>query len=320
MTTKTDGDDGSEQIQGGDAIGTGNDARLALYDTINDKVDEGRGDELALVNDDDTTEPFQVAKEEIEDAVIVEQDPEVPAEPEPTPAPKVKIKVNGRELELTQEELIARAQKVEAADEYLRLAKERVKEPVNTPTVPSQEDLQRRQDEEDQALVRALQMGTVDEATDAIRKIREQSTRANPSLSRDDVVKTFDDRLAFQTAIQTFRTEYKDLVADPMLHKLVLERDEQLLQQGDTRPYIERYTEIGNEIREWRNKLVKDIHPAVNADGGNTKLEKKAGAPKVPTAAAGKSAPPAPQDDVDDNATDVIAAMQKSRGGPQWMR
>ena len=71
MTTKTDGDDGSEQIQGGDAIGTGNDARLALYDTINDKVDEGRGDELALVNDDDTTEPFQVAKEEIEDAVIV---------------------------------------------------------------------------------------------------------------------------------------------------------------------------------------------------------------------------------------------------------
>jgi hypothetical protein len=48
---------------------------------------------------------------------------EVRAEPEPQQPRKFKIKVNGKELELTEEELIARAQKTEAADEYFNDAK-----------------------------------------------------------------------------------------------------------------------------------------------------------------------------------------------------
>jgi len=68
---------------------------------------------------------------EFQDA-FVDQEPqadagqveEVHAEPEPQPQPrKIKIKVNGRELELTEEELIARAQMNEAADERLSEAK-----------------------------------------------------------------------------------------------------------------------------------------------------------------------------------------------------
>ena len=57
-----------------------------------------------------------------------------------------QLKVNGRELELTTDELIARAQKVEAADDYIKQAaqlyksaKEPAPEPRNS-AVPSLAD------------------------------------------------------------------------------------------------------------------------------------------------------------------------------------
>lgn len=50
------------------------------------------------------------------------------AEPEPAPPTKRKLKVRGKELELTDEELVAAAQKSLAADDYLDEAKAKLKE------------------------------------------------------------------------------------------------------------------------------------------------------------------------------------------------
>ena len=300
-------------------VGTGNDDRIARLNAIADQTDSERADEFANVNDDGTTEPFTVEAQQTEE----EQEEEgVQAEAAPTdaeaPAKKYRLKVNGRELELTEEELIARAQKIEAADEYLRQAAE-AKRRLEQPSVADPKVIQRHQDDEDLALVRAIQVGTEQEAVAALRKLREQSSSARPSLSRDDVSRTIDERLAFNTAIDRFSTEFNDVWTDPILKKLAFDRDAQLLKEGDTRSYWDRYEQIGGEIRSWRQSLT----PAAKQDASMAeRQERKAAAPKVPTATASVKSKPAKaeEDDTDDSPSSVIAAMAQRRGGPQWMR
>jgi len=302
-----------------EAVGTGNDDRIARLNAIADQTDSERADEFANVNDDGTTEPFTVEAQQTEQ----EQEEEgVQAEAAPTdaeaPAKKYRLKVNGRELELTEEELIARAQKIEAADEYLRQAAE-AKRRLEQPPAADPKVIQRHQDDEDLALVRAIQVGTEQEAVAALRKLREQSSSARPSLSRDDVSRTIDERLAFNTAIDRFSTEFNDVWTDPILKKLAFDRDAQLLKEGDTRSYWDRYEQIGGEIRSWRQSLT----PAAKQDASMAeRQERKAAAPKVPTATASVKSKPAKaeEDDTDDSPSSVIAAMAQRRGGPQWMR
>jgi hypothetical protein len=302
-----------------EAVGTGNDDRIARLNAIADQTDSERADEFANVNDDGTTEPFTVEAQQTEE----EQEEEgVQAEAAPTdaeaPAKKYRLKVNGRELELTEEELIARAQKIEAADEYLRQAAE-AKRRLEQPSAADPKVIQRHQDDEDLALVRAIQVGTEQEAVAALRKLREQSSSARPSLSRDDVSRTIDERLAFNTAIDRFSTEFNDVWTDPILKKLAFDRDAQLLKEGDTRSYWDRYEQIGGEIRSWRQSLT----PAAKQDASMAeRQERKAAAPKVPTATASVKSKPAKaeEDDTDDSPSSVIAAMAQRRGGPQWMR
>lgn len=316
-------DETEDSNASGETVGTGNDERIARLNAIADQADSERSEDFANVNDDGTTEPFQVESKsstEQADKEQAEQEPAAatPAE-EPVAEKRYKIKVNGKELELTESELIARASKIEAADDYLRRAKERAAPEPELPAGPTPEELQRRQDEEDRALVRAIQMGTEEEAAAALRKLREQAS-ARPSLSRDDVSRTIDERLAFNTAIEKFSSEYADVWTDPILKKIALDRDAQLLTQGDQRTYWDRYSQIGEEIRTWRQSLVpaaaKQEDPALAE-----KEQRKASAPKVPVAASAKTKPvKVEEDEIDDAPSSVIANMAKSRGGPQWMR
>lgn len=308
--------------QASETVGTGNDERLALLSAIADQADAAREEDLANVNDDGSTEPYKVER-----TAEPEAEAEAPAaEPAPAPEPepeakKYRLKVNGRELELTEQELIERAQKIEAADEYLRQAaeaKRRAAEVPALPAGPTPEELQRLQDEEDRALVRAIQMGTEEEAAAALRKLRTQANAERPSFTQDDVSRVIDERLEFNRAIEKFRTEYTDIETDPFLKKLALDRDAELLAQGDRRTYWERYDEIGREIRSWKERLVPAARP--DQPTFQEKEQRKAAAPKAPVVASAKTKPPAPADDEDETPSAVIASMAKSRGGPQWMR
>lgn len=310
----------------GEAVGTGNDERIARLNAIADSTDVERADEFAHVNDDGTTEPFSLdlsPAEPISDnqeSSGAESDPDADqvAAVVDDSSKRYKLKINGREVEFTEAELIARASKIEAADDYLRQASD-IKRKAQTlaEPEPNQEVLQRQRDDEDLALVRAIQVGTEQEALAALRKLREQAG-ARPSLSRDDVSRTIDERLAFNTAIDRFSTEYNDVWSDPILKKIAFDKDAQLLQQGDTRPYWERYQEIGNEVRSWKESLA----PVKKAEVTMTDKEaRKASAPKVPTPASAKSRPAkVEEDDIDDNPSAIISAMAQRRGGPQWMR
>ena len=305
------------------AVGTGNDARVALLDSIADSADGIRAEELADVNEDGSLTPFKASTAPAEDAEDAEEAAHTPAADAVAEPRKYRIKVNGKELELSEEEMIARVQKIESADEYLRQAAEVKRlsaEPAPAkPAGPTQEEIQRRNDEEDRALVRAIQMGTEEEAAAALRKVREQAGAARPSLTRDDISSTIDERLAFNTAIDTFSKDYKDVWTDPVLKKLALDRDSELLKAGDARTYAERYASIGDEIRAWKEKLVPAAKPPVTNLAEKT--IRKAAAPAAPVAAASaKTKPPAAEEEVDDDPSSVIANMAKVRGGPQWMR
>jgi len=325
MSKETEVDESGTEQDTGEAVGTGNDARLALLAKIADNNEQGLEEDLADVHDDGSTSEFKASKEEASEKAEGEQkDEEEEEQPAADSTPqKHKLKVNGKELELTLDEIIARAQKVESADEYLRDAAEAKKQATAKPTEdpakgPSEEDVRRQQEADDLALVRAIQMGTEEEAAAALRKLREQASSARPSLNRDDVSRTIDERLAFNTAISEFARDFEEVWNDPILKDIAFRRDAQLLQDGDKRNYSERYKAIGEEIRGWKKSLVGDTKPA---DDLTNKEQRKASAPKAPAAASAKAKPAAKdEDDGDEDTSSVIANMAKSRGGPQWMR
>lgn len=320
MDPENEGTQGTEQDSG--AIGTGNQDRLDRLSAIADSHEREVASDFADVHDDDSTTPFQAPKLEGEDNTEGQPAPELEKEAAPdtstqSEAKKFKVKINGVEREFTEEELIERASKIEAADEYLRKAKEAVEPPPQKQAGPTKEELQRLQDEEDKALARALQVGNEEEALAAIRKIREQAS-ARLSLTPDDVARTIDQRLAFKDAMTAFRTEYKDIAEDKVLWNLAIQRDDEMIRNGDQRSYAERYTQIGDELRSWVKSKMPAVPPA--APTLDNKEAKKAAVPRVPTPASRKAPAAAPEDDKEESTQDIIANMAKSRGGPQWMR
>lgn len=333
MADKSD-DKKIETNDDGDAIGTGNDARLKMLAQINDQNDKqlAEGGDLADVNDDGTTTAFS-ADENLTDEEIAarelkraEDEANAKAAEEAGAAEqhaeeKHKIKVNGKELELSTQELIERAQKIEAADEYLKEAAAKLREaeaakPAAKPQ-PSEQDVAAAALEERRALVRAIQMGTEDEAMAAIEKLQ---SKPIPSVSADDVARTVDERLTFNDAVSRFQTEFKDLADDPVLLNIVLQRDKDLIAQGDKRTYWERYDDIGKSVRAWKESIAKPAEKADDKEAKPDKQTRKASAPAVP-AGAGTKAPAATSDeDKEETVGEVISAMAKARGGPQWLR
>ena len=326
----SDDTDDVDSSSGSGAVGTGNDDRLAKLAAISAKNDREAADQFAEVHDDDSTSPFELEDEagvpktpEEEAPEVKEPEEESPAEEEVAPPTKFKIKVNGKELELTQEELIARAQKVESADQYLADAARRRKElEPPAPTGPTAEELQRQRDEEDARIVRAIQMGTEEEALAAVKLLSSRNAQ-RPSVSPDDMSRAIDERLAFNEAITKFRTDFSDIAGDPLLYSLAQQRDIQLVEANDTRPYAERYEAIGKELRAWKESLApapKKDDPVVDTSLADKKARKEL-APKIPTAATKKVAKVEEEDDnAEEDAHSVIANIAKARGGPQWMR
>lgn len=326
MAKKSDETQQIEVNEDGETVGTNNDARLKLMEQINDQNDATLAEEgdLADVNDDGTTTQFAVQKSDEEitqeelDRAANEANQKEPQNEEEQEEEKIKIKVNGKELELTRQELIDRAQKVEAADSYLKEATEKLKEAEASQakqSLPSKEDEAAKALEEKRALVRAIQMGTEDEAMAAIEKLQGNT----PSVSTDDIARTIDERLTFNDAVTRFNAEYKDLAEDPVLLNIVLQRDKELLAQGDKRSYWERYQDIGNSVREWKESLAK---PAAAEPEKSTsdKQTRKASASTVPQGAGAKAPAATEDEDKEETASEVISKMAKSRGGPQWLR
>lgn len=315
----------------GEATGTQNENRLAKLSRIGVSADIERADQLMDIHDDDTTTPFvpgpvdengdPVVDTEAE-AARVEAETEaarVAAEAEAAAAkPEVhkrKIKINGVEKELTFEEIDALAQKAAAADDKFQEAARLREEAKNLAAAkPPVKDVPADDIEEMRALARAIQVGDEEEAVAALRKLK--GTATPPALG--ELYSVIDAKLAFNDANRIFREEFSDLVSDPRLERMVMERDAEVIAAGDKRPYLERYREIGGEVRAWRESIAGKPAPA--ADPLAAKEARKAAAPAVPPAASGKAPQAKSDEDEEESVQQTIAKMSKARGGPQWLR
>jgi hypothetical protein len=227
-------------------------------------------------------------------------------------APKTyKLKVNGKEIELSEDEMIARVQKIEAADQYLAEAKcqaEAMKLSASTPAPSDESDAPKADTlaDEDLRLARDLQVGSEEDAAKAIKALR--STVKAPSVNLDELAKRTIDTIQFQEDARWFQEEYKDVFADPKLAALALQMDEQKrraeMEAGKPRRYRDRYQEIGEELRTWIGS---------NPGFDQKKQQKKESLTSIPQASV-KTQRPVEDDDSEESPASVIAQMAKARG------
>jgi hypothetical protein len=183
------------------------------------------------------------------------------AKPEPEKAPEMlTIKVDGVEVQVTREQAIeagVRAlQKDKTADQRLTEATRLLNEakqykppPVveATPTVDADLELE----------VKLIQDAPFnDEAARKLAELRRKQSTPQATLTPDQIERFVDNRLQGRDAIAAFETEFKDIVSDPYLARLAASEDEQLLKSGDTRPPLERWTEVGTKLRAWRGTTI----------------------------------------------------------------
>lgn len=304
IRAKLHGGDGDDSE--GEAVGSGNDDRVAFLNGISDNVDRERGEELADVNSDGSTSKFQAPAGEGDDAeaqAAAEQqaadDARAAAEAEAAAAASVETNaeaeaaVSAERIRQQADEYLAEAKRTR--DELAVRAAQAPKEEVEDPLIQA---------------ARALQMGTEEEAVAALRKLT-----AQPAVDPLDMQRKIDERLSFKEAFSKFNEDYKDVMSDPRLRKMAEEADAAQIRAGDRRPYEVRFKVIGDDIRGWVNSKAA---PANAANDMGNKERKKAGAPAAPPVASGKHVPVV-EDEKEESVSDVIGAMAKQRGGPQWM-
>ena len=308
-------------------VGSNNANRLAMLERIGARSEQERADDLAEMNEDGSTSAFVPLKVEGEDDPEAEaaaeaarvEEARLAAEkaaqaPTPTPPQKIIRKINGVDTEIT-EAMIVNAQKVASADVYLSEAA-RMRNELATKQKPSEQDVSAEQqaDEDDLAIVRAIQIGTEEEAAAALRKLR--TKQAAPVVDKATISKEIDERLAFNSAYSWFTTEYKDVMEDPVLEKLARERDARLVQAGDRRPYAERFKETGDVIRAWEQE--RATKRGLVADTQSKQARKEAAAPAPKPATARHTTQQA--EETEESPSEVIAKMREKRGGVAWMR
>jgi len=231
---------------------------------------------------------------------------------------KVRVKIDGEDRVVTFDDLVRDAQKKGTADKRLEEATVLLREAkeVHSRARPSPEAAVTQVEQPPEldpgvaAMVQAMRTGTDEEATFAAQQwqqeIRQKATVPDAALRA-----YVNDAMDFRSSADWCKSEYSDLFADATLGAMFADRDERQVRANDKRPYRERYKEIGEELRTWRNSLTKSS-PAPTQTL-ESKREKKA-AVATPTSAAVKDVRPVVEDETEDNVSDVIANMAKKRG------
>lgn len=272
----------------GATFGTGNDDKIKRLEAIADAADGAREGEFTDID--------EVPRETTEEPVEASED----APPDDTQAvetpKKYKIPVNGEMREFTEDQLIAAASKVTSADEYLRISKESVKTAAELALSP--QDEQAPEETDFRALARALQMGTEEEAEQALRKL------TKPKLSKTpDVSQLVRSELTLRDAKAKFDEDFKDVLTDPYLAELVAKKDKDLYEADPNTPYDTRWRKAGEEIRTW----AKGFKNVSSLD----KATRKAQVAPVPSASGRQVTTDA--DEGEDRPENVIAEMARAR-------
>lgn len=235
---------------------------------------------------------------------------------------RVKVKIDGVESEVTIEEMQRQYQKNGAAERRLeeatRLLHEARANQTNTDplrfaqteqTTDSQ-NAPKGDDGQGKEFLSALFEGDEAKALDALQKIG--FGRPSPTLDTSQLAAqltpAIKQQLVVESALDKFKVDYADIVADPYLADLA---DRYLdAEVNDGKPFTEALEQAGQKTRDWlKSKGVVEPKPSPTIDR-NTKLERKAGMDRLPALNSKATTIEAPEQ----TATDVINEMRKSRG------
>lgn len=279
-------------------------------DAAADEANAGGADDAS--SHDGETDEERAAREEAEAAE--REAAEAAAREKQSGEQMVKLIVDGKEVERPLSEVLDAGrrylQKDMTADERIAEATRILNEAkkLNTgspqPTERPSEPLQGEDD--DAALARAIQLGSDEEARAAIAKLRKSGRTDDQSITS-----MIDARIEFREAAAWVQSEYKDILADPVLGDVFMRKEQEARNGGDTRPHRDLYKEIGDGLRKWKDGLTPKTDPIQD------KVDRKASVTTVPAARAVAPVSTADDnpdgDDADDTAA-FIAEQRRRRG------
>ena len=257
--------------------------------------------------------------------------PPPPPDPETVPEPldltrSVKLKVNGVEIERTLADVIADAQKVSAADEYLQRSRDQLhsinlladevraklkSDPVPTPVAPADTT----QEDPIAAGVAALFRGDEEAATAALRKLQQPAAPAVDAAAITELVRQqIRQEQTLEQARAAFVAAHPDADTDPItagaansaLRAELAKLGVQSVAELQPQQYRPVYEAAARTLSAWRTGHTTPAPtPAVNRTG------KKAAIDELPAASARASTQEAPPQ----TNSSVIAAMRAARPG-----
>lgn len=285
-------------------------------------------------------EPEQAAGEaEAEGSPTAEgKQPIARQEPAPEPAQKIRLKVDGRDLELSMDEVIRRAQKDVAADTRLAQATEskRQADALVHQNAALNQELQRHlatvravpethgaevAEGEIQGLIDALLDGKVDQAKKGFQKLLSGRQTATPDVSQitASVKATLRSEMAAESAadaearsqrelvegLNVFRTKYADIANDPRLFAYANAETDLIAQENPNLAPAEIFLKAGERVTEMLRS--KGQPQPITKQDLKSRLERPVVGANSPAQLGEKTPPPV-------TTQSVIARMRASRG------
>lgn len=257
---------------------------------------------------------------------VIDQVTEQLADPEPAPVPevqKVKVKVDGVEQEVDVDTLVRTYQKNSAADRRLEEATRLLREaeeraaaqaanPGKTQGVGEQTPDDLRQ--EAAQIIDKMYDGDKDAAADALihllakAKGGDQPTQAPVELDEGAITDRVLARMAVNTAFETIKSDYPDIISDPDLEVLTAMKIDRAVAQGT--PRAQAMLDAAAEVYKTLGKEPAGRQKAVQP---SSRQDNKARLDNIPAASATATPSEPPQENP--SPSSVIAEMARKRLG-----
>lgn len=283
--------------------------------------------------------------------------PEQPSQPSAAPAPAPaagapvrthKILVRGNEIVMSDDDMRRAAELGVESEARIRHANAVLDEarrvaaasgqPIpgagpSPPAAPPQAPAQAPPEDDRDAmreLARELLYGDEEKVVDALQRVVNRQPAQpgfDPEAMAREVYARLDSRFSLQTALQTFGSEYPEVVNDPDLATLTANNVQQLrahyAQTATPRTELDLFREAGDATRKavqrWSGGAPApqpDPHRAPVPPApqpGQSRITVKRNMPQAPAAAAAQPTPSAPSQKT---GTDIVNWMRRARGQP----
>jgi hypothetical protein len=240
-----------------------------------------------------------------------------PTEPPPSvpvaSAPMVKVKVDGEEFEVAQAEVdeaggVQAYRMVKAMENrMLQWFQQQMapKEPQKTPQQAIMEKID------------SLRYGTPEESAKAMQEILELS---NPRIDQASLEQRTMARMKQSLAVESFKSEFADVVANPILMTAAKAMEQDRLQQGIPQDWNQFYKQLGNELRavigpkpSQASPVIEQTQQTSTPSQSDKEARKASNIVNLPQAAARAAAP---AETKQKSREDILNEERKARGIP----